>query len=216
VWQVELDQATKAAYDLKFSKERTAANPFPFFSIAPQGKRFKVPEMFCEPQFSLSATAVYGHVESNPDFPAPERLVGQLSQVTAKDVVLARRFDGSSKPALTYYLFGTSKQHYMVHFLTDDENSFDQIVAVEVLDRNLAALIGTSGGILVTVPKSSENQLVAVTANVGQLSPNNKWKLPLQPLGKKLSVVDAESGVSGMIQITGEVYFNSDNDLKRK
>ncbi|MBK8201499.1 MAG: hypothetical protein IPK68_03965 [Bdellovibrionales bacterium] len=185
LWNVQLDAATKSAYDLKFSNERTPANPFPFFSIGPKGNRFKVPEMICNPNFSLSALAVFGHVESNPDFPQPAKLIKDLSAVTVKgQAVFARRFDGAARSALTYFIFGTPKQHYMVHFLTDDENSFDQIVAIEIVDSDLKTVVENAGAAFVTVPVISENELAPITENANQISPNNKWKLPVSSLGK--------------------------------
>ncbi len=216
LWNVELDAATKSAYDLKFSNEKTATNPFPFFSIGPKGERFKVPEMICNPNFSLKALAVYGHVESNPDFPQPEQLINQLSTVTVQgDPILARRFNGAAKPTLTYFIFGTPKQQYMVHFLTDDESSFDQIVAVEILDADLKSVVAKSGGALVTVPTISENGLVAIADNSPRASPNNKWKLPTTPLGKTVSVTELGSSVTGQVKIMGEIYFNSNDDLRK-
>lgn len=216
LWAVQLDAATKSAYDLKFSNEKTATNPFPFFSIGPKEKRFKVPEMICNPNFSLNALAVYGHVEGNPDFPQPEQLINQLSTVTVQgDPILARRFDGAAKSALTYFIFGTPQQHYMVHFLTDDESSFDQIVAVEIMDADLKSVVAKNGGALVTVPTTSENGLVSITDNSHQMSPNNKWKLSTSPLGKTVSVTDLGSSVTGQVKIVGDIYFNSNDDLRK-
>jgi hypothetical protein len=215
LWKVQLDSATRRAYDLKFLDEKTPTNPFPFFSMAPQGPRFKVPEMICNSNFSLSTVAVYGHVEGNPDFPRPESLTDQISTVIAQETVLARKFDGNSKSELTYYIFGTPKQYYMVHFLTDDESSFDQIIAVEVLSADLKALIESSGGILVSVPVTAENGLASVDERVDQLSVNNKWKIQVSPLGRSIIVKENSSGVSGEVKIVGEVYFNANGDLKK-
>lgn len=215
LWRVQLDAQTKNAYDQKYANEKSLSNPYPFFSIGPKEKKFKVPEMICNPNFSLNAVAVYGHVEGNPDFPQPESLVNKLSQVTTQETILARRFDGTSKSALTYLLFGTNKQHYMVHFLTDDENSFDQIVGVEILDENLKSLAELNGGTLVSVPVTSENTLVAISENSGLSSSNNKWRLPTSPFGKTIDVKDDKSGVSGKVKIIGEIYFNNNDDLKK-
>lgn len=216
LWNVQLDPATKAAYDLKFSNERTAMNPFPFFSIGPKGKTFKVPEMICNPKFSLSALAVYGHIESNPDFPQPEKLLNQISTVQVKgEPILARRFDGTAKSVLTYIIFGTSKQYYMAHYLTDDESSFDQIVGIEILDPNLKAAVEKSGVSFVTVPVIAENGLNAITENANQVSPNNKWKLPVSPIGKSVTVSEAKFSVTGKIKVTGEIYFNKNEDLRK-
>lgn len=216
LWNVQLDAATKSAYDLKFSMERTPTKPFPFFTIGPKGNRIKVPEMICNPSFSLSAWAVFGHVESNPDFPQPTKLINDLSAVTVKgQVVFARRFDGAAKSELTYLIFGTPKQHYMVHFLTDDENSFDQIVAIEIVDLGLKNVVEKAGAVFVSVPVSSENELEPILENANQISPNNKWKLPVSPLGKVIRVSDTQSPLTGKIKITGEIYFNKNDDLKK-
>jgi hypothetical protein len=215
LWTVQLDAATKNAYDAKFTKEKTAENPLPFFSIGPEGKRFKVPEMICNPKFSLSARTVYGHIEGNADFPAPKELIQPLSTVNAIETVFARRFDGSSKSALTYLIFGTPKQHYMVHFLTDDESSFDQIVAVEIVDAELKSAVEREGTLLVSVPVVPENGLVALSEITIKKSPNNIWKLPTSPLGKTIKVSEVTSSLSGRIKIIGEIYFNSNNDLKK-
>jgi hypothetical protein len=217
LWNVQLDAATKTAYNQKFSKESTSANPFPFFSIGPKANRFKVPDMICTPDFSLSAHTVFGHVEGNPDFPQPERLVGDLSMISLKGQALfAKRFYGSSKSELTYVMFGTAKQYYMAHYLTDDENSFDQIVAIEIMDQALKALVVTGGATLVTVPVSEENELEPITEYANQKSPNNKWKLPVSlGAGKVIRVSDSQSPVTGRIQVTAEIYFNKNDDLKK-
>ena len=217
LWNVQLDAATKTAYNQKFSKESTSANPFPFFSIGPKANRFKVPDMICTPDFSLNALTVFGHVESNPDFPQPERLVGDLSMISVKGQALfAKRFDGSSKSKLTYVMFGTAKQYYMAHYLTDDENSFDQIVAIEIMDQALKVLVVTGGATLVTVPVSEENELEPITKYANQKSPNNKWKLPVSlGAGKVIRVSDSQSPVTGRIKVTAEIYFNKNDDLKK-
>jgi hypothetical protein len=103
----------------------------------------------------------------------------------------------------------------MVHFLTDDESSFDQIIAVEVLSADLKALIESSGGILVSVPVTAENGLASVDERVDQLSVNNKWKIQVSPLGRSIIVKENSSGVSGEVKIVGEVYFNANGDLKK-
>lgn len=215
LWKAQLDSVTKKAYDLKFADTQTKTNPLPFFSIGPKGKRFKVPEMICTPGFSMEALAVYGHIESNPNFPSPQKLISQLSQVTTQDVIFAKRFNGGGKPALTYHVFGTPKQYYMVHELTDDKNSFDQIVGIEILDTALKKQVDVNGSVAVSVPLDPENGLVPLTENAGQSSPNNKWKLPTVPLGKTLSVLETASSTKSRIEITGEVYFNANNDLKK-
>ena len=217
LWKVQLDAATKSAYDLKFAKEKTSANLFPFFSIGPKVNRFKVPEMICTPDYSLSALTVFGHVESNPEFPQPERLVGDLSMISVKGRALfAKRFDGLAKSELTYVIFGTAKQHYMVHYLTDDENSFDQIVAIEILDQALKTLVETGGAKLVTIPVNAENELESILENANQKSPNNKWKLPVSPgAGKVIRVSDSQSPVTGKVKVKAEIYFNKNDDLKK-
>jgi len=216
LWSVEVDAATKSAYDLKFLAEKTAGRPFPFFSIGPKGNRFKVPEMICDLNFSLSALAVYGHVESNPDFPQPQALTDQLSAVRVRETIFARRFDGSAKPGLTYIIFGTTKQYYMAHLLTDDESSFDQILAVEVLDVGLKNAVESAGRVLITIPITPENELVSLGGGPDQSSPNNKWKLPVDPLGKTLRVMtEAGPAVTGQIKVVGEIYFNNNADLRK-
>ncbi len=216
LWNVKLDDSTKSAYDLKFSMEKTAINPFPFFTIGPKENRFKVPEMICNPNFSLKALVTYGHIEGNPQFPEPVQLINQLSMIRVQgNTILARRFDGTVRSTLTYFIFGTSKQYYMVHFLTDDENSFDQIVAVEINDPSFKDAIEKRGGIVVNIPIIPENDLVLLNENVKQNSPNNKWKLPTATLGKTILVTDTESSVPIQVKVMGEVYFNNNEDLKK-
>lgn len=216
LWNVNLDAATKSAYELKFAMEKTATNPFPFFTIGPKENPFKVPEMICNPNFTLKALATYGHIEGNPQFPEPIQLTSQLSTVTVQgNTILARRFDGTTKSALTYFVFGTSKQHYMVHFLTDDENSFDQIVAVEITDPAFKKIIEKEGGVLVNIPIIPENELVMLSENAKQIRPNNKRKLSTVPLGKIVSVTDIETSVNVQVKVTGEIYFNSNEDLRK-
>ena len=124
LWKIGMDENTKTAYSIKFNQEVSAKNPFPFFSISPRENQFKVPEMICNSGFEMKAISAYGHVESNPKFPVPELLVNHLSKIFVKGkTIFARRFDGSSREELTYILFGTSKQQYMAHFITDNENS---------------------------------------------------------------------------------------------
>ena len=109
----------------------------PFFSISPRGKRFTVPQIICEESFSFQALFAYGHVESNPNFPVPDLLVPNPVKVQKKyKTVFARRFDKSSQKQLTYILFGKEKHFYLVHYLTDDENSFDQILSLKVNQEN--------------------------------------------------------------------------------
>lgn len=221
LWKVELEPATNAAYDLKYGRERSTTNPFPFFTIGPKGNPFKVPEMICNSGFTFSAWSVYGHIESNPEFPAPEKLQAQLSTLKVQQTpVLAQRFDGSSRTDLTYLIFGTKKQRFMVHVLTDDENSFDQIVGVEILNAGLEAAVEAGGSLLVRIPTTPSNGLVAIAAHSAQSSPNNKWKLPVSPLGSIVTVsaedvAKAASQVTGKVKVTGEVYFNANDDLKK-
>lgn len=222
LWNIQLDAGTQKAYNIKFSNERTAMNPFPFFSIGPKGNSFKVPEMICDPGFSLSAEAVFGHVENSPriihpNFPRPEKLVNKLSIVSVKGkTIFARRFDGTSKSTLTYFIFGTPKQYFMAHYLTDDENSFDQIVAVEIENGNFKTEVSKANMSLVNVPVVPENGLISIPEYSTQSSPNNKWKLPVTPLGKTLNVsTDGETSVTGQIKIMGEIYFNNDSDLRK-
>ncbi|MGE0527577.1 MAG: hypothetical protein AB7G93_23385 [Bdellovibrionales bacterium] len=216
LWKVQLDAATHAAYASKFKEKKSDTTPFPFFTIGPQIKKFKVPEMFCNPGFSLQAFAVFGHIEGNRAFPAPEPLLEELSTVSVVDApVFARRFDGQGLSALTYMIFGTPKQHYMAHFLTDDESSFDQIVAIDILDANLKALVAAQGTVIVKVPVLEENGVMALPEYAGHESSNNKWKLRTSPLGQVIKVADSKSSTAGQVKVTGEIYFNNNGDLRK-
>ncbi|MCB9072885.1 MAG: hypothetical protein H6623_04620 [Bdellovibrionaceae bacterium] len=216
LWEVQLDTQTIKAYRDKFLLENTINNPIPFFTISPQKKPFRVPEMFCQPGFSISALAVYGHVENNPDFPAPQELIKQVSTVSVVGKpIFARRFDGSSKSALTFVLFGTSKHYYMAHFLTDDEDSFDQIVEVDILSVDLKEKIKNKGSTLVTVDVIVENHLELAFGAPQLKSPNNKWRLSTDTIGNTINVNEVASVDSGKIKIIGRVYFNKNEDLKK-
>lgn len=216
LWAVELDQATLTAYQKKFAKIQTAAKPIPFFSIAPEGRRFKVPEMICNPGFSFSAKAVYGHVEGNPDYPAPEALLPRSSMVTVQgDTIFARKFDGSSRPTLTYVLFGTAKQYYLAHLLTDDESSFDQIVGVEVSDAALRTNVDRDGHVIVTVPTTPADGVVSVAGSANRNQSNNKWRISVLPAGRSLSVTEVSSSTAFTVKVTSEVYFNANDDLNK-
>lgn len=213
-WKIELDQSTKEKYDEKFFQKRSENNPFPFFSISPRGDRFKVPQMICEENFSLQAIIAYGHVEGNPDFPIPEQLVNHLSDVSVKETVFARRFDASSKTKLTYILFGTSSQAYMAHYLTDDENSFDQIIAVEIKNEVLREALNDLKFLEVTIPTENNTGVVSVNDFSHQGSINNKWMLSTSPLGQE-TTVNFNSGevIESRVKIVGKVYFNMNSDL---
>ena len=218
IWNVELDEMTKGKYDTKFEEKRTEASPFPIFSISPRGEPFKVPEMICNPDFSLNALTVYGHVENNPEFPSPELLVDQTSKISVEgEPVFARRFDSSSRSKLTYFIFGTPTQYYMAHYLTDDENCFDQVVAIEIESDELKEIVDRSQFVLVSVPISEENNVVIIPELSVQSSPNNKWQLSTSPLGKKVKVI-AEKPLSleSDVKIVGKIYFNKNRDLWKK
>ncbi len=209
IWKVSLDEETKKAYGVKFLQEKSKENPYPFFSISPRGEKFKVPEMFCKKGFQTDVLSAYGHVEGNPNFPHPEVLVDKLSSIKVKGgPVFARRFDKTGKGELTYILFGTPKQYYAAHFLTDDENSFDQIVAISISSEALKEKVKSQGSVLVSVSKN--HNLVSVDTKA--VKNNNKFSLPSSPLGQSVDI-NTQEGESE-ITIEGLVYFNSNRDLK--
>lgn len=215
LWNISLDDQTMTSYSLKFAEKKTTDNPFPFFSISPRGDRFKVPQIICDQGFTTDVLAAYGHVESNPDFPTPEILVNQLSKLEVKgQTVFARRFDGSSKNNITYILFGNSHQYYMAHFLTDDENSFDQIVAVEIESEAIKTLVSEEKTVLVNVPRASNSNLVAIEGAENSTQLNNKFALPISPLGQQVNI--SVDDLSGQVKVEGQIYFNKNGDLKVK
>ena len=107
--------------------------------------------------------------------------------MSVNKTVFANKFDGTSKEELTYILFGTEKQLYLSHFLTDDENSFDQVVAISSSDLLFEKFKSSKESLLVSVPVELNTNLVAI--NNGAKKANNKLILPTQPLGQSLSVV---------------------------
>tara|TARA_Y100000590_G_scaffold457256_1_gene609518 strand:+ start:12944 stop:13861 length:918 start_codon:yes stop_codon:yes gene_type:complete len=214
LFSVKLDGTTMMAYKQKFLQKQTTMNPIPFFSFSPRGDRFKVPEMICNEGFTTSILTVYGHVESNPQFPAPEVLVNQLSTITKEKTIFAQRFNGSSKSELSYILFGTPQQYYLAHYLTDDENSFDQIVAIKNLDDQLKTHLISTQNIILEVPPNENTNLLIVDGHQGQHSPNNRLKLP-SAAGKTVTLNAMINGVNiqTTVQIVSEVYFNANTDL---
>ena len=211
LWNVSLDEKTKLAYDEKFNIEASDTNPIPFFSISPKGKKFKVPEMICNNEFSTDAVVAHGHIEGNPNFPPPKQLVNTVSTVAVKkETVFAQKFNGASKVELTYILFGTAKQQYLAHFLTDDENSFDQVLAVEVSKELLDLMLSEKKSILLSVPIDENSNLVGLGS--AAQSKNNKFMLPVEPLGQSINVEFKEDLFQ--VKIKGAVYFNKDRDLQ--
>lgn len=204
IWNIDFDEQTNRAYKDKFNNTLSDQNPIPLFSLSPKGDRFKVPDLICSDVFVTAALTVYGHVESNPNFPAPELLVNTLSKVkfTGRSV-FARKFDGSSKKHLTYILFGTSKQQYLAHYLTDDENSFDQVLAVSVGEELIKEI--ENNNIIVSVPLN-ENNLNRVNQSS---SLNNSFSIDVKNL---LKVKIKEKLHS--ITIKSEIYFNNNSDLR--
>ncbi|MCX6117151.1 MAG: hypothetical protein NT027_06395, partial [Proteobacteria bacterium] len=91
LWNVTLDSKTQPKYLEAFNRLSTAEHPIPMFSFSPQKKRFKVPEMICAPNFSFPANVVSGHVEGNPDFPAPAPLINENSQITTNGTAMFGR-----------------------------------------------------------------------------------------------------------------------------
>lgn len=156
--------------------------------------------------------AVYGHVESNPQFPAPELLLNQASDMKVKKTVFGRKFDKSSKSQLSYILFGNEKNLYMAHYLTDDENSFDQIVAVEIDDIDVVKKVSSQGATLVEIPSESNPKLVKLMNTKGLSSKNNKFKLPVSPMNQEMTFTFKEKTYS--FKVKSEIYFNNNNDLK--
>ena len=209
LWDINLDTKTMTEYKNKFLSKKTETQPFPFFSISPRGQKFKVPEMICDHSFKTDVIAVYGHVEGNPNFPSPELLIDQLSELSVNKTLFARKFDGGSKDQLTYIAFGTGKQIFLVHYLTDDENSFDQIVSVEIEDSDLKQNILNGELTVLTVPKELNENLVTLSEAKGN---NNKFSLPTMPIGQ--SVKGIFNDKTYHIEISGEVYFNNNSDLK--
>jgi len=202
LWNISLKPEVFKAYKEKFEEKKSDQNKIPFFSISPQKKAFKVPELICEQDFEFEALLVYGHVEGNPNFPKKELFLPSLVNVAKKGKTLfARRFDQSSKKDLTYILFGTEKQLYIAHYLTDNENSFDQILAVDI--KNLKS----KKNILEKL-RFTESLLVAVK------SVSNGFKIDADTLNKKVDL--SLGGETIPVSITTEVYFNNDNDLKVK
>lgn len=214
IWAINLDEITKVKYFEKFEKEKSDQTPFPFFSFSPREPKFKVPEMFCNPDFATSVFVVFGHIENNPNFPPPEPLLegNQLSQIKVKgEPVFARRFDGSTKEDLTYILFGTAEQLYLAHYLTDNENSFDQIVSVSTEDFQLKEIVKQNHTILTSVEIAQNQNLVPVPGHETLKSLNNRLALPTSPLGQQIILSTGEQSFS--VKITGFVYYNQNNDL---
>lgn len=207
IWSIDLDKETKVAYKKKFDKEKTSQTPYPFFSLAPRGKKFKLPEMICNKDFSTDSLVVYGHVEKNPMFPTPEPLINNLSKVGTKENLFARRFNGTSPKELTYILFGTSKQKYLVHYLSDNENSFDQILAVSISKRSKKNLDDE----VVMIKIQAEGSPI-INLNNGTSGHNNRFKLSARPVGQKIQATLQEQPIE--LTIEGEVYFNQNGDLK--
>jgi hypothetical protein len=214
LWVIDLDETTKVKYFEKFEKEKSDQTPFPFFSFSPRGPKFKVPEMFCNPDFTTPVSAVFGHIENNPNFPPPEPLLkeNQLSQITVKgEPLFARRFDGTTKEDLTYILFGTDQQLYLTHYLTDNENSFDQIVSVSTDDFQLNEIVKQNHTTLISVEVAKNQNLVSVPGHETLKSLNNKLALPISPLGQQIILSTGEQSFS--VKITGSVYYNQNDDL---
>ncbi|MEO0336663.1 MAG: hypothetical protein AAF202_09720, partial [Pseudomonadota bacterium] len=215
LFTVDFDSTTRLAYGRKFLQEQTTQNPTPFFSFAPRGDRFTVPDMICSSGFSTDVLTVFGHVEGNPQFPAPEALVNQLSSMTKVSTIFAQRFNGSSKSELTYILFGSSKQYYLAHYLTDDENSFDQIIAIQSLDEQLKQAMTANHYLMVEVLIQENPNLVELPGTKTLTSPNNKWKLPSEDgQDVKISVKIGDDLLSTDITVGSEVYFNANSDLQ--
>ncbi len=214
LWSVNLDSSTLSAYDQKFILKQTSTAQVPFFSFSPKSKAFKVPEMICNNKFTTQAIVAYGHIESNPNFPSPEILTNQLSTITKVDTLFAQKFSGESKNQLTYILFGTQKQYYLAHYLTDDENSFDQILAIDSIPKELENELMFSKNIIIEIPNTPTNQLAIVEENESNSSLNNKYKIPsIANSIIKINFNANNSSLNGNIKILGEVYFNSNSDL---
>jgi len=209
IWNVQFDKETATSYEKVFYNKWLPENPYPFFSLGPRGKSFKVPEMICQKNFETKVAVTYGHIENNPSFPSPKPLMRTLSTMkTLSSPVFAQRFKGDSKNELTYILFGTDKQKYLAHFLTDDENSFDQILAVSIKDKIKKTI--THKATFVTFDTKHNPNLVKV-AN-GSLGKNNSLALPTKKLGEKLNgKIDNQSFE---IKVEGLIYYNDNRDLK--
>lgn len=208
IWNIDFDEETNSAYSNKFAGTFDKQSPVPLFSLSPKGAKFKVPDVICSDLFVTDAVTVYGHIESNPNFPAPELLVNKLSKIKfSGPSIFARKFDGSSKEKLTYILFGTSKQQYLAHYLTDDGNNFDQILAVRVGD-DLIKEVEKNENIIVTVPVN-ENNLKIVNQSS---SKNNSLSIDVSSTNNNLKIE-----VNGKLYnstITSEIYFNNNGDLQ--
>lgn len=163
--------------------------------------------MICNDGFQTDVLVTYGHIESNLNFPAPEQLVNKLSKLmVVGEAIFARRFNCRSQSELTYILFGTKKQQYLIHYLTDDENSFDQILSVTV-DKSLLKNLKGSRASLVTVPL--DKNLSKVKNN--SFAKNNKFSIPTNPLMQKVRVMT--NGKEYEVQVNGLIYFNDNSDL---
>jgi hypothetical protein len=210
IWKVKLDDETTLSYEKKFNEQNVKKLQKPFFSFSPKGNKFKVPDMICSNSFQTDVLAAFGHIEGNSNFPPPEPLVNKLSKLTVDGgVVFARKFDGSSKEKLTYILFGTEKQQYLIHYLTDDENSFDQILTINVEEKLLMKLKKSS--VLVSVPIDVNTNLKKIDNNSHEK--NNKLYIN-HFLKNNIKVLS--DGLVYDIEVTGVVYYNENGDVKVK
>lgn len=209
LWKVSLDSEVKEKYSEKFEEKKNSKMKIPMFSFSPRGDTFKVPEAICDKGFETDAVVVYGHVESNPQFPAPELLSQKLAKVKMQETIFSRRFDGTAQENLTYILFGSKKQYYAAHYLTDDENSFDQILSVKIEDDKVKELIEQEGGAIVTIPIKLNPGLDAVKGAEGLKSKNNKFKLPIGQM-----VVFEFQTQELSLKVESQIYFNDNGDLQ--
>lgn len=212
LWKVQLDLETTLAYKEKFQLVKSSNNPFPFFSFSPQGHPFKVPEMFCNSNFETDVLAVYGHIEGNPNFPSPSPLVQSKSKLMVDKMgpLVAQRFNGTAKSSLTYILFGNENHQFLVHYLTDNENSFDQIVSISIPQTLQSLLLNNTGTLELNFSKIDNTNLIPI--NNGAATENNSLGLPTTPLGQ--TVVATYNNQKYELKILGSIYFNGNADLK--
>jgi len=212
IWNINLDPMSFKAYRNKFQNQKSNSKRFPFFSLSPKGKSFKVPDVICTQKFSFDAQVVSGHVESNPLFPKPGPITNRTSKVKIKGAsVFAKRFNGQSKENLTYILFGSSKNLYLAHHLSTSENSFDQILKIERNKILWDALQKTKKRRLFLTFLKRDNPSLVKVAN-GASGANQSLSLPTQRIGLK---VFASLGAENVeVTLSDLIYYNENRDLK--
>ncbi|NRA68126.1 MAG: hypothetical protein HRU19_26825 [Pseudobacteriovorax sp.] len=210
IWPITLDDDSAKSYEQTFAQRQSAADMFPFFSLSPRGERFKVPDMICDPEFKTDVLLAYGHVEGNPQFPRPEAITSGLSQITVSaPTTFAIKFDKGVKNDLTYLLFGKDDSYYLVHHLNNNENSYDQIIAVSFGDEAKAKLGALIEAKEVVIPINKDQIEERIDANAS--TNHNKYKIKALS-GGKVAVTFGDDTLEATI--IEEIYFNENADLK--